>query len=398
MRTFEYDALDASGRAVVERGSARDELDLDRILESRGLTLRKARVVTGARAVAARRLKQHELVLLTTQLATVTGAGVPIVEGLEGIGARFERPEARASAKALVDRLRAGDSLSAAMGAQPRNFPEVYRASIFAGEASGGLDKVLVRLARHMEWSQGVRSTTRQALIYPSILLCAVFGLVIMLLTFLIRRILTLYPGGPQDLPWQTRIVMGASDFVRGNALLLGVALVLAVAGFVTARRRPRGRRVLDGFLLRVPRLGRLLRQLATSSFASTAATLQSAGCDVFTVLRVAGSTCGNAAMVAAFERAAESVRKGLTITAALEKERECDPLLVQMVGVGEKSGDLDGCLERLVAYYDEEVPRSVKRMLALLEPALILFAGVLVGFILLAAMLPVFDLYENLR
>lgn len=398
MKTFEFDAMDATGRAVVARAAAKNELDLDRILEGRGLTLRTSRPVTSARARDSGRLKQHELVLLTTQLATVTGAGVPIVEGLEGIGERLERAEARASVRAIVERLRAGDSLSAAMGAQPRSFPEVYRASVFAGEASGGLEKVLVRLAHHMEWSQGVRSTTRQALVYPAILLVAVFGLVLMLLTFLIPRILTLYPGGAEDLPWQTRIVMGASDLVRGNAILLGLALGSAIAGFVLARKRPGGRRALDGLLLRVPRLGRLLRQLATSSFASTAATLQSAGCDVFTVLRVAGSTCGNAAMVAAFDRVAESVRKGCTITNALEKERTCDSLLVQMVGVGEKSGDLDGCLERLVAYYDDEVPRSVKRMLALLEPMLILFAGVMVGFILLAAMLPVFDLYENLK
>ncbi|MBI5361976.1 MAG: type II secretion system F family protein [Planctomycetes bacterium] len=398
MKTFEYDAMDATGRAVVARATARDEVDLDRILEGRGLTLRTARPVSGARALAAGRLKQHELVLLTTQLATVTGAGVPIVEGLEGIGERFERADARAAVKALVDRLRAGESLSSAMAAQPRSFPEIYRASVLAGEASGGLEKVLLRLAHHMEWSQGVRSTTRQALVYPAILLTAVFGLVILLLTFLIPRILTLYPGGAQDLPWQTRIVMGASDFVRGNAIVLGIVLVLAVGGFVSARRRPGGRRAIDGMLLRVPRLGHLLRQIATSSFASTAATLQSAGCDVFTMLRVAGTTCGNAYMVAAFERASDSVRKGLTITAALERERACDSLLVQMVSVGEKSGDLDGCLERLVAYYDQDVPRSVKRMLALLEPMLILFAGVMVGFILLAAMLPVFDLYENLK
>lgn len=398
MTTFEYSAMDAVGRPVLAHASARDELDLDRILEGRGLTLRSARAVSSVRGQGVGRLKQHELVLLTTQLATVTAAGVPIIDGLEGIGERLERPVARAVVKGIADRLRAGESLSTAMAAQPRSFPEIYRASVFAGEASGGLEKVLIRLAHHLEWSQGVRSSTRQALVYPAILLTAVFGLVIMLLTFLIPRILTLYPGGAQDLPWQTRIVMGASEFIRGNAILLGIGLVLAVAGFVTARRKPGGRRVLDGLLLRVPRLGHLLRQIATSSFASTAATLQSAGCDVFTVLRVSGATCGNAYMVASFERVAESVRKGLTITAALEKERACDSLLIQMVSVGEKSGDLDGCLERLVAYYDDDVPRSVKRMLALLEPVLILFAGLMVGFILLAAMLPVFDLYENLK
>ncbi|NUP97311.1 MAG: type II secretion system F family protein, partial [Planctomycetaceae bacterium] len=142
---------------------------------------------------------------------------------------------------------------------------------------------------------------------------------------------------------------------------------------------------------------GKVARQLATSRFSATAGLLQSAGCDVFTVLHVAGSTCGNASMGAAFERVCERVRRGQTITQALEHEPGMDPMLVQMVAVGEKSGELDHCLERLAAYYDEEVPRIVRRFLALLEPTLLVGAGVIVGFILLAALAPIFKLYETL-
>lgn len=397
MATFEYTAISADGMPMTGRATAQDELELDRDLEARGLTLARAARVTRQRTSADARVHPVDLVSLTTQLATISSAGVSLVEGIEGISRRMTRASSRAVLEDVVKQLRSGLVLSEALDRHPRSFPHVYRASLRAGEASGSIDKVLVRLAKHLEWARGIRGMAIQALIYPTMLMLALGGLVLLLLYFVLPRLLTLFPGGPEDLPQETRIVMAISSFVVGNGIWIALAGAIGIAGLVLSRRNPSGRERLDGLILRLPGFGRVARQLATSRFAATAGLLQTSGCDVFTVLRVAGSTCGNAAMGACFERARERVRRGQTITVALEAEPGMDPMLVQMVAVGEKSGELDHCLERLAAFYDDEVPRTVRRFLALLEPTLLVGAGILVGFILLAAIAPIFKLYETL-
>jgi general secretion pathway protein F len=397
VKTFEYAATDAQGAVLRGRAWAASEVELDRELEGRGLTLTAAKAISGDATSRRLKLSRYDLLALTTQLATVTAAGVSLVDGLESIGERLESERARLLVGELVAALRSGESLSGAMERFPATFPEVYRSSVRAGEASGSLDTVLLRLAKYLEWSRGMRATTVQAMIYPGLLITALFGLVLVLLGFLLPRVLKLFPGGKESLPTETRIVLGASEFLRENALALGAGAVALAAAVTWLARQPYGKRFLHGWMLAIPRFGRVVQQLATSRFASTASILQSAGCDVFTVLNIAGSTCGNASMAACFARSTESVRKGATITQALERERYIDPLLTQMVNIGERTGQLDDCLTRLVAYYDEEVPRTVKRFLAFLEPAMLLAAGAVVAFILMAALMPIFKLYENI-
>jgi general secretion pathway protein F len=342
-------------------------------------------------------LANDELVALTTQLATVNGAGVPIIDGLESIGKRMRRPRGRQLVEQMIAALHAGQSLSEAMAQHPQTFTPVYRASVEAGEASGALDVVLQRLARYLEWARAMRATAVQALVYPTVLVAAISGLVVLLVTFVLPRIVKLFPAGDVALPLPTRILMAVSDFLAAHWLwLLPLCAGAAVALFFVARR-PAAMRRWHGWLLAVPALGGVARQLATARFASTAATLQSAGCDAFTMLTVSAKSCGNRAMEAQFERVTNNVRAGQPISEALGREEGIDPLLVQMVAIGEKSGRLDECLDRVVHYYDEEVPRTVKRFVSIAEPAILLGSGTLVAFILLAAMLPIFQLYDRI-
>lgn len=397
MKAYDYVAVDTAGQAATGRTFATCELELDRELESQGLVLTGFSEVSGRSKQRRLRVKKAELILMTTQLATMTSAGVRIVEGIESIGQRMPTEAGRRLCQSLVASLRAGQSLSEAMQQHPRTFPEVYRASIRAGEASGALDIVMRRLAKHLEWARAMRATTIQALIYPSLLFFALTVLVLVLLNFVLPRILTMFPGGREDLPRETQLVLGLSDFLRQNALLLGLGVAGLVLAFISALKRPATRVLLSKLLLVLPRFGPVARQLATSKFASTCSTLHQAGCDVFTMLSVAGQTCGNAALAASFGRAAEGIRRGLTITQALEREADIDPLLIQMVAVGEDTGELDVCLARLVEYYDEEIPRIVKKFLAFLEPVMMMAAGLVVALILLAALMPIFELYENM-
>lgn len=397
MAHYEFLAAASDGRVITGQQWAESELALDRELEGRGLTLRRSRVVRQRARPCPGQLRRRELVAFSNQLATLVSSGVRLVEGLEGIAARTPRAGARVVARDLVERLKAGASLSEAMGEQPESFPPVYRASVAAGEASGALDSVLQRLARYLEWMESLRATAVQALIYPLILLHALVGLVGVLLYFVLPRILTLFPGGGEQLPAETRAVVAVSNFLRQNGLWLALGVALAGTAAAVALRVPRVREGWHALLLRVPKLGSLLRRIAAARFAATASTLQGAGCDVFSVLEVSGATSGNAALAAATARSAERVRKGATLSQALSEEPSTDPLLLQMVAVGESSGSLDSCLAKLASYYDEEVPREVKRFLAILEPAMLVGAGIVVGFVLLAALLPIFDLYEKL-
>lgn len=397
MQAFEYHALGRDGRTVVGELFAPTEAELDRRLERDGLLLVRAKVVRSAARARELALANDELVALTTQLSTVHGAGVPILDGLDSIGKRMRRPRGRQLVEQMIAALQAGQSLSEAMAQHPRTFSAVYRASVEAGEASGALDVVLQRLARYLEWARAMRATAAQALVYPAILLTAIGGLVVLLVTFVIPRIVRLFPAGRSDLPAPTRALLAVSECLVGNwTWLLPLGVAAAVAALFAARL-PEVKLRWHGWLLELPCAGHVVRQLAVARFASTAATLQAAGCDAFTMLSVSAKSCGNRALEAQFERVTHNVRAGQPISEALAREPRVDPLLVQMVAIGEKSGKLDECLDRVVHYYDEEVPRAVKRFVSIAEPALLLGAGALVAFILLAAVLPIFELYGRI-
>ena len=397
MKTYDYTALAEDGTSTSGRAWAVSELDLDRELERGGLTLTTFKLVASERSLRKLKLKRDELINVTNQLSTVTGAGIRLVEGLEGIGARLQTESGRALVEQMVAGLRSGQSLSEVMERHPNCFPEVYRASIRAGEASGALDLVLRRLAAFLEWARAMRSTTIQALTYPAILFVALTGLVLVLLNFVLPRIVGMFPGGEENLPSETRAVLAISKFIRGNWLLLVVGGVGLVVAFKVITKKPKGRELWHRFLIRIPKFGNVVRAIATSKFASTASTLQQAGCDVFTTLGTASATCGNAAIGACFDRTIDGVHQGLTITQGLEREELIDPLLTQMVSVGEKTGELDNCLARLSEYYDEEIPRVVKKFMGVFEPAMLFAAAGVVMFILLAALMPLFKMYETM-
>lgn len=397
MKTFEYVATRPDGSQTTGRAWATSELELDNDLEQRGLVLTTAKVIANDKTRRKLKLKPEQLIHMTNQLATVTSAGVPLVDGLKGLKQRASDPSMEAILDEMISSLEAGSSLSQAMERHPGAFPEIYRASVHAGEKSGALDAVLIRLSKYLEWTRTIRSTALQAMVYPCILLTAVLVLLVVLLYFVLPRILDLLPGGRDSLPSQTKIVMGISEFLTNNALFLGVGLAIGVVILRSAIRRPNGRHAWHKFLLNIPKFGTIARKLATSRFSSTASTLQSAGCDMFTVLEVSGRTCGNAAMASCFSRIRDRVRRGMSLTESTEREPILDPLLNQMISVGEKTGELDHCLGRLVDYYDVEIPRDVKKFLAFLEPAILAVAGVAVAYILMAALLPMFSLYENM-
>ncbi len=399
MKSFQYSALAADGSTVTGVESATSPADLDRALEAKGLLLREVKEGNdgaGARG-GSKRLKTDDLIAFTSQLSTLIGAGIPIVDALESVRKRLEGTKGAHIVDQMVTDLRGGASLSEAMAKHPRTFSDVYRSSIVAGEASGALDRILARQAEHLEWVRGVRSTTFQALIYPACLFLGVCGLILLLLLFVLPRITGMFAGGVDDLPAQTRMVMKLSEFLRANYVLVGTALAAAVVGISAAKRTERGSIVVDQWMVGLPKLGRLLKLIGTSKFSRTASILYEAGCNVFTVLEVAGKATGRPAMKRDVDDVIHRVRKGSSMSESMEIQPTMDPFLVQMIAVGEKSGQLGHCLEHFGQQLDDEVRREVKRFLAFLEPALLFGAGAVVAFIMLATILPIFQMYDTL-
>jgi len=392
---FEYRAADAAGEEQRGRCECADERELERELERRGLLLLEAQP-GDARGGPGSAPDAHELAGLVAQLATLLAARVPIVEGLEGLAERQERAAARAWVLALADDLRQGASLSAALDARAAELPTAVCAAVRAGEQSGALPQVLEELARHLDAQAALRARALQALVYPLVLGTALGVLVLILLGFLLPRITALYPRGAAALPGETRFLLALSDGLRTGWPLGAVALAVGVALWVHGRRRAAWRAAAARALCRVPRLGRLLRSVAAARFASTAAVLQRAGCDALTLLRVGGEASGNAAFRAAVERAGARVERGALFSEALALEPLVDRTLVQVVAVGERSGSLAPALARAAQRYEAEIPREIARALALFEPVLLAAGGVLVAWILLAALLPIFELYEQ--
>ena len=394
---FDYKARRSDGTEVLGRAAAMGELELDRLLQSDGLLLVTAEPSRSSRGSATLRMPAHDLTAFTNQLATMIHAGLPLLQSLEHLVEHARSREARTVISSILKQIKAGASLSEALGAHPAVFPTTYVSMVKSGEMSSSLPEVLRRQAEYLEWVREVKGVTRQAMIYPAALALAVVALVVILITFLVPALVELFPGGEEDLPHQTQFVMGISDFMRAHWRGAVAGLAAGAVALGLALHTVRGRLVLSRALLRIPRLGELLRMLATARFATTAAALQQSGCEIVRTIEIAGHACGNTFLAERFGRVLERVRGGDSISEGMRAAGGIDPYLIQLTSVGENSGRLGECLDQLADSYNAEVPRVVKWALGLIEPLVLIVGGLIVGFLLLAAVLPIFKIYETL-
>jgi type II secretory pathway component PulF len=396
-RLFDYVARRMDGSEVLGRATADGELELDRRLQQDGLTLIRSKPFKPGAGIESLRMPRQDLLAFTSQLATMIQAGLPLLQSLQHLAKHSRSKAAGRIIQSILRQIEGGSSLSMAFASHPAVFPDTYVAMVRSGEMSGGLPEVLRKQGKFLEWVREIKATTKQALIYPTALCVAILGLIVILVTFLIPRLVGLFPGGHDDLPSQTKFVLAISDFVIGQWPTLVLGLVAAGVGFAVLLRTPRTRVVLSHLLLRIPRLGNLMRMLAVARFCTTASALHSSGCEIVKTLQIAGDSCGNSYMRGCFGRVIEAVRGGETISEGMRRVGDLDPYLVQLTTVGEASGRLGESLEYLADSYNTEVPRAVKWGLGLIEPVILIVGGVVVAFLLLAAILPIFKIYETL-
>lgn len=415
MPVYAYKGVTQAGRAAKgtvdadNPRTARDKLRkqgvfLTDLAESSGARARSQADRSGAAPgrfsfslASLRRIGALELALATRQLATLVGAGIPLVEALGALTEQVESTRLKSVIGTARDRVNQGASLADALG-ESGVFGDLFVSMVRAGEASGALEQVLARLADYQEGQVRLQNKVMSIVLYPLMMLGFSVMVIALLVVVVLPQITQLLESLNRPLPFSTRMVIGLSEFVRSWWWLLLLGLAAAGLGLRAAIRTERGRVRWDAFRLRVPVLGKVVRLLAISRFARTLSTLLAGGIPIVRAMGISRLVANNAIIGAAVERAAESLTEGASLAGPLRASGEFPPLVIHMVDVGERSGELEPMLAKIAESYDEQVESSVTRLTALLEPLLILVMVGIVIVIILSVLLPMLELTGSIQ
>ena len=394
MLRFNYRARDGAGQKVGGVMLADNEEELAVTLREMNLYLVAAKPErsTGLSSIIAPRVKRRELINFTVHLSTSVGAGIPILESFEDMEQQTANPTMKKAIQVIMEELRGGSSLSEALSHHPLIFSEVYVSMVKAGEASGSLDKVLQRLVDFLEWQDGLASEIKRATIYPSVVLIAVMMVMGVLLGFVFPRILPVLQRLNVPLPFLTRAVILAADIVRYHWywVLLGIASFFVLIRILKANEG--GQYILDAIKLRIPVVGGLVEKICLSRFAHHLGVLLRTGVDITQSLSITERIVGNAILAQAVKETREKVIQGNSLWRSLQETGAFPPLLVRMVFVGESTGTIDNSLEKVTEFYDREIPATVKKVFAVLEPLIIVLLAGVVLVVALSIFVPLYD------
>ncbi|MCZ6536472.1 MAG: type II secretion system inner membrane protein GspF [Gammaproteobacteria bacterium] len=403
MGAFDYKAVDSSGRqaqGVLEGDNARQVRQLLR--ERHLLPLEVTEVVEKEkkrRKLSFRKgISAADLALLTRQLATLVRAGLPLEEALRAVSQQTEKSRVSSILMGVRSRLMEGHPLAIGMADFPQAFPEMYRATVAAGEQSGHLDMVLERLADYTESRQILRQKLSSAAIYPIVLSVMAILIVTGMLVFVVPKIVGIFEDSNQKLPFLTTALITVSNLIRDYGLLGLVAIAGGVFAFKRWLRQKSARRRVHGFLLRLPLVARLVRGFNNARFTRTLSILSGSGVPVLESMRIAGSVIANLPMWEAVEEATMRVREGASISQSLATRGLFPPMTVHLIASGEASGKLDEMLERAAENQERELDGLIGAMLSILEPALIIVMAIFVFIIVIAILLPIFELQQIIQ
>lgn len=397
MAAYQYLALTKSGgnsKGIIEADSERKARQL---LRERGLIPTKIHPLARQQPFKRHknRLSSQDLSLITRQLATLLSAGIPVEESLRGVSEQTEKEKARELIIGVRSKVLEGYSLAQAMGEFPHAFPELYRATVGAGEQTGRLDLVLEKLADYTENQQATRQKVQQALIYPSLMIIVSTGIISFLLAFVVPKIIEVFTGSGQSLPEMTRLLIAISHTVRDYGLYILLTLIILFTAFRRSLANVKIKMAWHRIILKLPVSSYLSRSINVARYIHTFGILFAAGVSVLETMRVSCSLVSNLVIRQAFEAATVKVREGSAISHALKDTAYLSPMATHLIASGEKSGQIAPMMERAAAHLDNEVKRLIDTALTLLEPLVILFMGAVVLFIVLATLLPVFSMEQ---
>jgi type IV pilus assembly protein PilC len=403
MPQYFYTAQNARGKKVKGSTLGQTAADVEAKLQRENLTVLKIQEArtgffgNGGVAAAKASVKTEELVVFSRQMATMISAGLPLLETLEILAEQTDNRGFQSVLGEIIEDVRGGSDLSAALSRHPRIFKNIYVSMVKAGEASGQLDEILTRLAEFQEASARLAREIKSAMTYPVVSLCLVFGITTFLMIGIIPKFEDIFEGLNIDLPWITRFLLDVSYVMRSRWYLFVGGMVLIFMAWKTYTQTTRGRYQWDWFKLHMPIFGDLFTKVVISRFSRTFATLIKSGVPILGALEIVAQTAGNEVVRGAIDDARESVRQGETLAEPLSYHDVFPPMVTRMISVGEKSGSLETLLEKISEFYDEQVATAVEALTSLIEPLMIGIMGFLVGGIVLAVFLPIFKIQQSL-
>jgi type IV pilus assembly protein PilC len=393
MPTFTYSARDTTGDIKTGELNLRSREDVFAQLRKQRLTPVRVEEKTTRGFQIGTGIKMRDIVIFTRQFATMINAGLPLVQSLDILAKQSENKSLRAIIEQVLADVEQGNTLADAMRKHPKVFTELFTNMVAAGEVGGILDVILLRLATFLEKNDALVRKIKGAMIYPGVIFSVAIGAVAVLLIFVIPTFQQMFEAAGVPLPGPTVLVIWMSKFLQAYwwAILAGIAAFVFIirAWYKTST----GELLIDKFMLNLPIMGNLLRKSSVSRFTRTLGTLVSSGVSILEGLEITAKTSGNRVIHDAIMESRASIAGGETISAPLKSSGVFPPMVVQMINVGEQTGGLDEMLSKIADFYDEEVDAAVEALLSAMEPIMIVVLGVIVGGMIVAMYLPIFDM-----
>jgi len=380
--------IDAPSRDEVVAQLRRQRLNVVKIDEAQAANKKKS----------GGKIKMRDIVIFTRQFSTMINAGLPLVQALDILAKQSENKALKDVTRAIVFDVESGHTVADALKKHPKAYSDLYVNMVAAGEAGGILDTILMRLATFMEKNDALVRKVKGAMIYPGVITTVAGAAIVILLVFVIPTFEKMFASVGMALPLPTRVVIGASQFLQNYWWAVIVAIIAAGWSLKKYYATSDGKLAIDRTLLKMPVLGDVLRKSAVSRFTRTLGTLIGSGVSILDGLEITAKTAGNRVIQDAIMESRTSIAGGETISAPLQKSQVFPPMVISMIAVGEQTGGLDEMLSKIADFYDEEVDAAVSGLLALMEPIMIVFLGVVVGGMVVAMYLPIFDMINAVQ
>ncbi|MEW6379532.1 MAG: type II secretion system F family protein [bacterium] len=404
MPVFQYTGKSLQGKSVTGEIEAEDNKQAAKELRKQAIIAtsvkQKAKSIEiKLPGLGKKKVTTRDIVILTRQLSTMIDAGLPLVQALDILCAQTENPTLAQSCKEVKQSVEGGSSFGDALRKHPTTFDSLYVNMVDAGELGGILDTILNRLAIYIERAMNLKKKVKSAMVYPIVILIVAVVIVAGLLIFVIPQFASLFTSFGGTLPAPTRMVIAMSNFLAGWG---GGIVFLVIASLIVFLKKfyktEKGRLVIDSFMLKTPVFGILIRKVAVAKFARTLGTLISSGVPMLDAMDITAKTSGNKVVEIALAETKSSISEGKTMAEPLSQSKVFPPMVVQMITVGETTGALDNMLTKVADFYDDEVDVAVETLTSMLEPMLMVFLGVVVGFIVVAMYLPIFKLAATIN
>ena len=399
MPVFEYKGKTVTGSPVEGELKAKDRAELERILRRNKVLVDKiSRKPSQINIRFGSGIKKVHISRFTRQFATMIGAGLPMVQCLDILSKQMDSEEFRRIVTEIKDSVSSGSTLSEAMKKHKKAFDDLYVNMVEAGEMGGALDTILVRLAGYREKADSLARKIRGAMVYPAVVSVVAIGATVAMLTFIVPIFAKMFANLGAELPGPTLFVLKISHILqRFYPIILGV-VIAGVVGLRMILKNDQGRLYFDKFMLKTPIFGDLIRKASVARFTRTLGTLIQSGVTILDALEITAKTAGNRVLQVAIKKSVISIAEGDTITSPLKESGVFPPMVIQMIGVGEKTGGLDEMLSKIADFYDEEVDAAVSALTGLIEPVVIVVMGAVIGGILIAMYLPMFDIIGKIN